>query len=297
MVRLATGAAFCALMACRVALAGSVSSTVAMEGAQEVGPVVTTGHGDVSVDLDLVTRNVLVSGSYADMLANVTLAHLHDGLPGVIGPPVVTLAHTAGTAGTISGSQILTATQAVDLIYGRWYANVHTTVNPGGEIRGQVFPSGLLLTSMFGMDPSQEVPPAVGSTGLGTGMVTLDTGTDTLSVDVSYSGLTGAATLAHIHAGGPGAIGSPIVTLNSFIDEPGVAGTGTVIATIPNIRSALTDQQILDLLNGQTYLNVHTASFPGGEIRGAVVAVPEPGTLALLAVGAAIGLRLRRRRV
>jgi len=51
------------------------------------------------------------------------------------------------------------------------------------------------------------------------------------------------------------------------------------------------------LLSGLTYLNVHTNAFPGGEIRGFVVQVPEPETYALLLAGLAIiGIAMRKRR-
>ena len=51
------------------------------------------------------------------------------------------------------------------------------------------------------------------------------------------------------------------------------------------------------MVAGQSYLNIHTTQFPGGEIRGFLAAVPEPGTLLLLTTGlAGLAQRLRRKR-
>ena len=105
------------------------------------------------------------------------------------------------------------------------------------------------------MSPGAEVPPKTGS-GTGDAMATLDTATKMLTYTVTYSGLSGPATAAHIH--GPAAPGTNAGVLVPFA-SPASPIKGTV---------TLTDAQIADLKDGKMYANVHTAANPGGEIRG-----------------------------
>jgi hypothetical protein len=116
-------------------------------------------------------------------------------------------------------------------------------------------------TFTFGLDPLQEVPP-VPSFGSGTCTVTLDATTGAVSVSGTYTGLTGTATMAHIH--GP----SPIGVSAGIVLGLGVTGgtSGTVFG-----GGTLTAPQVTDMLNGLHYVNVHSSTFGGGEIRGQVV--------------------------
>ena len=108
---------------------------------------------------------------------------------------------------------------------------------------------------------ASEVPP-VTSAGKGTATASLDTATKTLSWSVTYSGLSGPATAAHIH--GPAAPGANAGVLVPFNDPAGpIKGS-----------AALTDAQITDLEAGKWYVNVHTAANKPGEIRGQLVRAP-----------------------
>jgi Cu/Zn superoxide dismutase len=101
--------------------------------------------------------------------------------------------------------------------------------------------------------------PGITTTGKGTAAVTYDTVSKALTYKVDYDGLTGPATMAHIH--GPADPGA-----NAGVQVPftaagaGFAGTAT-----------LTDAQAADLQAGKYYVNVHTAANRGGEIRGQLV--------------------------
>lgn len=112
-----------------------------------------------------------------------------------------------------------------------------------------------------------------GGSGTGSASITLDTNTNQLSWNISWSGLSGTPSLMHFH-------GPALPNQNAGIQvNTGVAGPPVNGATI------LTNPQLTDLLAGLWYLNLHTTTFGGGEIRGQVAVIPEPGTLLLLAAG------------
>lgn len=167
------------------------------------------------------------------------------------------------------------------------------------------------------LNGANEAPPNA-SPATGEATITVDTILNTMSIQSTFSGLLGPTTAAHIHcctavplAGTAGVatttpsfVGFPLgVTsgvFNNTYDMTLAASFGTGFL---NARGGNVTQAWFDLLNGmtqgRTYLNYHTAApngFPGGEIRAFLpVAVPEPGTLALLGI-AALALGWRRRR-
>jgi glycosidase len=106
------------------------------------------------------------------------------------------------------------------------------------------------------LDGSQETPPN-GSPAAGSGFVEVDTGPDQLHFDVSFSDLSSAETMAHIH--GPAPRGTPAgILFNLPLGSPKI-GTWNYPAAQEN-----------NILAGLTYFNIHTTNFPGGEIRGQI---------------------------
>ena len=103
---------------------------------------------------------------------------------------------------------------------------------------------------------ASEVPPT-GTPGKGTADGSYDTVTHKLDYTLSWTGLTGPATMAHFH--GPAAAGvnaGVVLPLGNSPISP-LGGSAT-----------LTDAQAAQLQSGQWYANVHTAAHPKGEIRG-----------------------------
>jgi hypothetical protein len=165
------------------------------------------------------------------------------------------------------------------------------------------------------LNGASESPPNA-SPGVGSGTVTIDTVANTMAVDLTFSGLLGNTTASHIHA----------PTASPFT---GTAGVATTTPTFPGFPLGVTSgsySNVFDLLMsssynpayitanggtpasaeaallssiaaGKAYLNIHTTVVPGGEIRGFLVAVPEPATWMTMLLGfAAIGFAFRRRR-
>ena len=145
--------------------------------------------------------------------------------------------------------------------------------------------------------------PSNGSLGTGTALVDFDTSAHTLIFDVSFSGLTGTTTVAHIHCcvAAPGNVGVAVApsTLPGF---PVGVTSGTYNATIDLTQTSSYTSAFLtnfgggtvggaeaallqSMLAGNAYFNIHSSVFSGGEIRGFLTKVPEPSALGLLLIG------------
>lgn len=120
--------------------AQTLTSTVGLDPVQEVpAPVVPSiGTGMATVSVDAVTRTVSVSGTYTGLTSNQTGAHIHSGAFGVAGGVLISLTGTGGTAGSFSGTGVLTSGQFNTFLAGDLYLNIHTVSNGAGEIRGQI---------------------------------------------------------------------------------------------------------------------------------------------------------------
>lgn len=174
--------------------------------------------------------------------------------------------------------------------------------------------SALPISYYAALDGPAEAPPNA-SPGHGSAWVTIDTDVHSLAVHIEFADLLGTTTAAHIHGptatAGSGTAGV-ITSLPTFAGFPLGVSSGIYDAlfdlglatsynpafvtalggSITSAEAALADA----LAAGTSYLNIHSSVFAGGEIRGFLVQrIAEPGSLALLAVGAGLGVFRRRR--
>lgn len=230
-----------------------------LQSSQQVPANASTAIGTVIVKYNSLTKLLELVGDYQNLTTAITASHIHGpGAPGVNAPVLFNLTNTGGTTGTLSGSATLTALQEADLLAGNYYVNTHTSTYPGGEIRAQLTTTTSGQTYYFtgNLQGTQSVPTNA-STGTGSATALLDRGALTVYLTANFSGLATNASAAHIHRGAAGVNGPVIVPLSAT-----AATSGTVTGSLA-VSTTFADSMVL----GNTYLNIHDATFPGGEIR------------------------------
>ena len=268
-------------------LAATGSATVWVHAVRNSSGVITEAVVDFVVDYSFPAA------------ITVTGLHVHRGIRGQNGPVVLNSGVGAGLpedatgkAGITRQSAKLDSADAISAINdmvanpGNFYVNLHTTVNPGGAIRGQVLATKATVI-LSQLSPANEVPAIAGLTASGFAAVTTLVGRDLAGViqsaeatfDVQYTGFAADTefTGLHIHAGAAG-INGP-VTVNSMLSgavPAAASGAGTLRyvnrITAPN-AGTIAALAGLETNPAGYYVNLHTKVNPGGAIRGQAVPV------------------------
>jgi len=244
-----------------------------LNGANERPNPVTNSVGTGSATFALVGNQLTFNISYRNLSSNAFAAHIHgatneNGATGVMIDLGPYNGGAFGASGNMAGSVTLTPAQLAALVDGLTYVNIHTDLNQGGEIRGQIRPQTTAVPFTAILSGANERPDPVTNT-TATGSATFSLEGDTLNFDIRYSGLLSNSLAAHIHgptnAGGATGV---MIDLAPYHIGPFGSTNGTMAG-----RVMLTSPQKSALVNGLTYVNVHSAAHGGGEIRGQIAPV------------------------
>jgi hypothetical protein len=148
------GAVAASLALAGLAQAQLVYLQATLNASQEVPPTTSTATGIGCFTFDPSTNIISYNITFSGLVGTETAAHFHTGAAGVNGPVIVVLPGGSPKIGTAP----LTGAQAALLLANGVYANIHSTVFPGGEIRGQLMVTPASTLICFGDGTSGTCP-------------------------------------------------------------------------------------------------------------------------------------------
>jgi hypothetical protein len=242
-----------------------------LSGTSSVPPVKANGSG--ALNLEWTGGKVLASGSFNGLESDFTIgAHIHLGMAGNTGgvlfplTPVVDGSNRNGTFAVSDNMFDITAGQIDTLRQRMMYVNVHSTDNPGGELRGNLLPQATAYFTTTAQGKNEV--PRNESTGMGA--LKLELSGDNLAISGAFSGLLSKYNEnigSHLHLAAPGANGGVQVVLMPTLSADSLSGRFEA----SNNTFTLDSAQKVALYNGEMYLNIHTDSIASGELRGQIL--------------------------
>jgi hypothetical protein len=274
--------ALCALVLNARAQVVELRATI--NAAQENPATTSAATGNAVMFYNVATNTFDLVVSISGLTNTATNSHIHEGAVGANGPVVTGLG--AEAVYTRSGNT-LTATfhdvkhlgSATTLLKGGAYFNIHTAQFPGGEVRGQLIARPVRLYANLSVAQEQAAFPATNLSGLndfGGAVMVYDPTSNQISLRSSAYNFTNTMNNSHFHEGAPGVSGSVVQNLGG--NPNAVAGSAaTQLATYANTSGAIQGSyegtyggDPVKLLTGGAYLNYHSTTFSGGELRGQV---------------------------
>lgn len=187
-------------------------------------------------------RSLRYSATYNRLQGSYTASHFHETRTGGVVQGITFAGnHASGTWSSLGDQAI------ADLFQGRMYVNVHSSTDPGGEIRGNLrYHDGVVTGELTGT--------AAGTPSTAKGTIWGRFDEDSLEYAVTVAGLSSTYTGSHFHLSPAGTMISPAPMSDSTGNGYWVYGN-----------------YFLDLLRGNIYFNVHSSTYPGGELRSNLV--------------------------
>jgi len=124
------------LLSVTTANAETITLKADLKGSNEVPPNSSPASGTAEATFDTSSKLLTYTITYKDLTGPALGAHFHGPVEAGKNAGIVLPFKTVQSP--IQGSATLTDEQAADLLAGKWYANIHTAANPGGELRGQM---------------------------------------------------------------------------------------------------------------------------------------------------------------
>jgi hypothetical protein len=247
-----------------------------LSASQEVPASSSPATGSAIMLYDVGTNTFDLMVTINGMTNPATASHIHEAAAGVNGPVVTNLGGEA--VYTRSGSTLRATFRnvthggdRVKLLQAGAYYNIHSAQFPGGEIRGQLIARPVRLVANLDTAQEQAAFPAVNLssvTNFGGAVMLYDPVANTISIKHSLFGFTNPFTNSHIHNGAVGVSGGVNTQLGTNANAGAYnSSNGYIAGSHDNITYG---GNPIELLTGLNYLNYHSQTFTGGQLRGQI---------------------------
>ncbi|MCX6954968.1 MAG: CHRD domain-containing protein [Verrucomicrobia bacterium] len=270
------------LAASLAARAQVIEFRATINAAQETPATTSTATGSAILLYDLGSNTFDLFVSLSGLSNTVTASHIHEGALGAAGGVVTNLGAEAvytrsGTTVTGIFRGITHGGNKLTLLQNGAYVNFHSAQFPGGEVRGQLIARPVRLVAVMDVAQEQAAFPAVNLAGanladFGAAVMSYDPGTNRISLRSSVYNFRNTLSNSHYHEGAPAVSGPVVLNLGNNANAGGYTSADGYIAG--SFDLPYTGDPI-KLLTGGAYLNYHSTTFAGGELRGQVRATNE----------------------
>lgn len=251
---------------------------------QEVPATSSPATGSAIMLYDVAANTFDLVVAIDGMSNTATASHIHEAAAGTNGGVVTNL---GGEAAYTRTGNSLRATfrnlthggDKLRLIQGGAYFNIHSAQFPGGEIRGQLMPQPVRLYANLDVAQEQAAFPAVNLSGLnnfGGALLVYEPAENMISIRASLFNFRNTFTNSHIHEGAPGVSGPVRTNLGNNANAGAYSSANGMISGAHEHLAFVGDPLVL--LAGRMYLNYHSSTFSGGELRGQIRASTESPT-------------------